>query len=130
MTRVLIVFIICFCSFGVVHLLFSKVIVHLCLQLLCQPNLDSTMKSLHLSVYPSSITFIQPSAKFRVKILMSIAGQNFKKSKTWENSIPCLPHWICLLIHQAVSQSLHHHQLRFHQNSTASWGEKCSKLSA
>ena len=39
----------------------------------CQPKHDSTWNSIHLSVCLSSVLWIQPSAKFTVKIPMSIA---------------------------------------------------------
>ena len=43
----------------------------------CQPKCDSTWNSIHQSVCPSSLLSIQPSAKSRVKIPTSVAGQNF-----------------------------------------------------
>ena len=42
-----------------------------------QPKHDSTWNSIHLSVCPSSVLSVQPSAKIMVKIPMSIAVQNF-----------------------------------------------------
>ena len=39
----------------------------------CQPKCDSTRSSVHLSVYQSSVPSVQLSAKFMVKIPMSIA---------------------------------------------------------
>ena len=45
----------------------------------CQLKHDSTWKPIHQSVCPSSVPSIQPSAKFMVKVAMSIAGQNFSK---------------------------------------------------
>ena len=45
----------------------------------CQPKHDSTWNSVHLSVCPPSVPCVQPSAKFMVKIPMSIAVQNFLK---------------------------------------------------
>ena len=77
-----------------------------------------------LSVCPLSIPSIQPSAKFTVKVSMSIAVQNFPKIHFLGNSVPSIHHWICLSIQQAVHQSLHHHLLKTDQNSLVIMGRK------
>ena len=71
-----------------------------------EPKHDLTWYSICPSVCLLSVLSIQPSAKFTVKTPMSIAGQYFPKSNSWENSLPSVHHQIHLLVHQEVCQSL------------------------
>ena len=90
----------------------------------CQTRHDFTWKSVHLSVCLLSLLSIQPSAKFMVKIPMSITGQHFPKSNSQENSLLSVHHWICLSILQAVCESLCHHQLKTPSKLSSNLGEK------
>ena len=88
----------------------------------CQPKCGDTWNSVCLSVCPSPVLSIQPSAKFMVKMPTSIPVQNFLKQENMGKLFPSLHHQIHLSIHQAVHPSPGHHLLQSYQKSLVIMG--------
>ena len=83
----------------------------------CQSKHDSTWKSINPPVCPLSIPSIQPSAKFAVKIPMSIAVSSFLKVQ-FMGKFSSVHTSSDLSVDPSGSHHSHcHHQLKTHQNS-------------